>query len=245
MKLHKKIAHAFGYELISSKKISDYQTAPDDHLRILLARSRIDHVIDVGANNGQFALSLRSLGFEGRISSIEPTKTCFAHLQQLSKSDSKWQIHQFALGKENTQTEINVYANDNLSSFRKFNNYSEKRFSSKGRELISRESVEVCRLDSVICKLGIQAGERLHLKLDTQGFDLEVFEGAERLLSQIHSLQSELSIIPIYQGSPDYIQALTVYRKAGFELTGFFPISGDRGSMVLVEGDGYMCKREA
>jgi hypothetical protein len=59
---------------------------------------------------------------------------------------------------------------------------------------------------------------RVFLKMDTQGFDLQVFEGAHECLDKIFGLQSELSIQPLYRNMPHYLEVLPIYEKAGFEL---------------------------
>ena len=243
MKLHKKIAAACGYQLISTKKITDMQMAQDEHLRLLLESQNIDHVIDVGANIGQYGQSLRKLGYKGKILSFEPVNHCFRALEQVSEGDKNWTIYPFALGSEKGSNTINVYANDSFSSIREFNDYSRGRFSQRGTSVTQTQEITIERLDQSGDLLNINPDARIHLKIDTQGFDVEVFKGAEALLNQVHTMQSELSITPIYEGAPDYIEALTLFRSKGFEVTGMYPISGDRDSMVLVECDCYMSKR--
>jgi hypothetical protein len=59
---------------------------------------------------------------------------------------------------------------------------------------------------------------RIFLKMDTQGYDLEVFSGATGALDRVLGLQSELSVRPLYEGMPHYIQSLETYQSAGFDL---------------------------
>ena len=54
--------------------------------------------------------------------------------------------------------------------------------------------------------------------MDTQGYDVEVFRGASGCIGDVRGLQSELSVQPMYQGMPHYVEALDVYRTAGFDL---------------------------
>ena len=243
MKLHKKIAAACGYQLISTKKITDMQIAQDEHLRLLLDRQKIDLVIDVGANIGQYGQLLRKVGYKGEIYSFEPVEQCYEQLQQVASKDKNWQTFPFALGREKGVNQINVFANDSFSSIRDFNEYSQGRFSSRGTTVTKTQEIKVERLDESCKTLAIHSDTRIHLKMDTQGFDVEVFAGAEGVLDQIWSMQSELSVTPIYAEAPDYIEALSAYREKGYEITGMYPISGDRDSMVLVECDCYLSKR--
>lgn len=248
MKLHdvwlKKLANWLGYELISTQKLSGTQMGANEHLSILLRDGQINHVIDVGANRGQFAQSLRSMGFKGKISSFEPAPSVYAELHEAAQGDPDWKTFQMGLGRRAGELELRVCNNDVFSSFREFNDYSATRFNQKGIAAAQVENVKVERLDSLSEVLGLDDRTRVHLKIDTQGFDLEVFAGCSGILPWVHSMQSEVSVTPIYKDSPDYIEQIACYRTSGFELTALYPITGDRGSLILVECDCYMSKRK-
>jgi Methyltransferase FkbM domain len=80
--------------------------------------------------------------------------------------------------------------------------------------------VEMKNLDSLLPELRSEFGfSRPFLKMDTQGFDLEVFAGARHVIDTIVGLQSELSFDPFYAGAPDWHHALSVYQQSGFKLS--------------------------
>jgi hypothetical protein len=54
------------------------------------------------------------------------------------------------------------------------------------------------------------------LKLDTQGSDVEIAKSAGTSLTEFVGLQSEIAFQTIYEGTPDYLSALGLYRSAGF-----------------------------
>jgi hypothetical protein len=105
------------------------------------------------------------------------------------------------------------------------------------------ENVSVRTMDSIFDELveGI-AEPRVFLKIDTQGFDLEVAKGSTTCMHRISGIQTELAVIPLYQGTPDYMEVLTIYREFGFEPTGFFPILNSPTSMHLVEFDAVLAR---
>jgi len=81
------------------------------------------------------------------------------------------------------------------------------------------QPVEVKRLDEIFPSVteGVPA-PRVLLKMDTQGYDLRVFEGAVGALEPIVAIQSELSVVPLYAEMPHYTEALATYEARGFEL---------------------------
>jgi Methyltransferase FkbM domain len=56
---------------------------------------------------------------------------------------------------------------------------------------------------------------RTYLKLDTQGFDLEVLRGGAQVISTLPALQTEVSFHPFYEGMPDYKMAIAAFETYG------------------------------
>lgn len=180
------------------------------YLKKLLKILDINCVLDVGANRGQFTHELRAIGYSGYIISFEPIQQEFAVLSQSFNNDSKWKGYQVALGSENKSMKINVSGLSRMSSLLEFVD---------GQHHTESQDVEVKRLDDLFPSIieEIQ-NPRIFLRMDTQGYDLEVFKGAGKCISDIQGLQSELDIQPLYKNQPHYIESLSVYEKAGFEL---------------------------
>jgi len=209
----------------------------DAHLLHLFDVLKINCVFDVGGYRGDYGLQLRALGYQGRIVSFEPVDENFAILAQHCARDRRWRAHQVALGAEDGFKEINVLSGSTFSSFLKPSAYGSGRFASKMR-VERTEMVPVKRLDHLFddCVSGL-AEPRVLLKMDTQGYDLVVLEGAGSRLQDILALQTELSVQPLYDGmSTDFTAALAALRKRGFELSGLYPISWDpRDGLRVVE----------
>jgi FkbM family methyltransferase len=179
-------------------------------LRELLGQLEIDCVLDVGANRGQFAGELRKIGYAGPIISFEPVSTEFRAMQEKFRKDSKWRGHQIALGSTDESRSINIPNLTVLSSFLE---------SITAEQNCRTETIEIRRLDgllpSILADLDVS---RVYLKMDTQGFDLEVFKGASGCVEKIQGIQSELSVQPLYKNMPRYLEALQIYEDAGFDL---------------------------
>jgi hypothetical protein len=75
------------------------------------------------------------------------------------------------------------------------------------------------------------------LKVDTQGFDLEVVEGAVKVLDRVRALQLEVPAKRVYDGMPPLPRTLERLDELGFEVTGMFPVTRDRDLLRVVEFD--------
>jgi len=231
MKLHKKVAKLFGYELIRRKR----HPSLESHLINLITKYKIDLVLDVGANHGQFGNKLRNEGYKGEIHSFEPVRNSFEKLQEICKKDKQWFAHQVAMGDVRCRESIYIPSSSKLSSFLELNVFGKERYKDTG--VSDKESVEVLTIDWFLNeKIKDFAGRRIFLKIDTQGYDLKVFNGAINSLRQIVCLLSEISVVPIYEDMPHYLGVLKRYEEHGFAVTGFYPISR-KEDMSIIEVD--------
>ncbi len=207
------------------------------HLRPLFQTYDIQCVLDVGANLGQFGDLVRhKLGFRGVLHSFEPVNQFVQQLKRKTESDDRWHIHQTALGSCPDQIEINVAQSPGLSSFLPSSSEAVKDLWENSATL-ERQSVRVDTLDNFIRRLdgGMLPGPTF-LKVDTQGYDLEVLKGAEKTLEAVRAVQFEASVRPIYEGMPNYKEVLDYLISRGFALSAMFPINHDQ-SQRLIEFD--------
>lgn len=241
MKLHKESARLFGWELLHIRKD---QPTLDSHLKQLFARLGVDCVLDVGANRGQYGAMLRKAGYKGRIVSFEPVKSTFALLKARAAGDPGWRVFNCALGAKAGEQEIHVTRATVFASFLDPNAFSRQKYP-EGMPVQHSEKVRIRTLDEVLPEAiaGLKA-PRLFLKLDTQGFDLQVFAGAKATIPKVLGMQTELSIQAIYEDMPDYLEALSTYTRAGFVMSGLYPVSRDRDTLALIELDCVMRRVE-
>lgn len=215
----------------------------EEHLAWVLRRLGVNCVIDVGANNGQFGHRLRRSGFLGRIVSFEPVPAVLTQLREAADGDHDWQVWDCALGDRPGPASINVVPGT-MSSLLPTSEFGENWRDHLGEPAV--ESIQVKRLTDVFDEVtdGL-AAPRVFLKLDTQGYDLAAFRGAEGCLDRIVGLQSELACVPLYDGMPLLIEALTAYQEAGFELSGLFRVSGHRRTLRAIEFDAILVRPDA
>ena len=206
----------------------------------LLDMYGVNCVIDVGAHEGQYARRLRDGGYRGRIVSFEPVPEAFAELERVASADPDWSAHRLALGREAGTTAMNVVPGT-LSSILPPTKLGAGRYPKLQEP--EQVQVEVARLDSMLDEL-LAGIERPHpfLKLDTQGFDLDVFAGAGDRIAGFVGMQSEVALIEIYRGMPRMPEALAAYEAAGFEIAAMYPVSRQTKTARVLEYDCVMVR---
>jgi FkbM family methyltransferase len=208
------------------------------HLRRLFELFDINCVIDVGANQGQYGDFLRQFGYRGNIISFEPSASDFELLQQRAGRDPLWHAYQHALGDEDTILSFNITSDSLFNSILRPNQF----ITDLGLRVVGVEKAEVKRLDDIYDALLHGISEPcVYLKMDTQGYDLNVLAGANGVLNRITALQSEVSVRPVYEDMPAYLDALARMSELGFEITGLFPIARDN-ALRVVEFDCVMVR---
>lgn len=216
-----------GYELIHTHNLKKLQkkTFPY-HLKSLFQTIDIQCVLDVGANTGGYRNFLREdVGYQGLILSFEPISKHVEILRQLAEKDSKWFIYGFALGNEDSDKQMNSMKRGNFSSFLE---PDQTIISIANNVVEEKEKVAIKKLDSIIDILKEEhLINNIYLKMDTQGYDLEVVKGAENTLPQVLALQTEMSLKNIYQNMPSFMESYEVLSQKGYEITGMFPIFRD------------------
>ena len=95
-------------------------TVPDwlplrEHLLAVFSALRINCVLDVGANWGQFAYFLRQIGYRGRIISFEPVSSSYEKLQLRCANDPEWSAIRLALGDREANLRVNPTEDTNFA----------------------------------------------------------------------------------------------------------------------------------
>lgn len=240
-KLIRRLARSAGYDIVPYPLPDAMFLA--HHLSELFALLDINLLIDVGAHRGEFGSFARGLGYDGRIVSFEPVPETFEKLERRSRNDPRWTAYPLALGAEEATRPINVTQSTDFSSFLSPSRYSAEWFGTKG-SVRRTEVVPVRRLENLWGEIAPDPFEpRVYLKLDTQGFDLQVLAGAAGCLGDVLALQSEVSAKNIYEGMTDYLDAIGRMREIGFDVTGLFPVTRQDRDLAVIEFDCVMIRR--
>lgn len=208
----KSIIRYFGWNL----ERFDPANKPSGQLLAALKLIDADLIFDIGANVGQFAQELRLLGFGGRIVSFEPLSSAHAALLKNSKSDAEWIIHpRVALGDTNGELTINISGNSVSSSILSMlDAHSDAAVDST---YITSESTPVIMLDSIESKY-LEKYSSLFVKIDTQGYEWNVLDGAFDTLKRANGIMIELTLVPLYHDQKLWLQIIERLQNEGFTL---------------------------
>ncbi|MDB5437510.1 MAG: methyltransferase FkbM family [Phenylobacterium sp.] len=214
-------------------------------LRQMFDRFGVDAVFDVGANEGQYATQLRrDVGFKGAIISFEPIPEVAERLRASAEADPLWFVAPLALDREGGPATFNVMTASTFSSLNRPTADQPEIY--EGQNTVARQ-IQVMRstVAAELPKWREQLGfSRPFLKMDTQGSDLAVVEGAGDAIQSFVGLQSELAVRHLYEGTRGFAEVLDVYANLGFRLSALVPCS--RGHFPdLMEIDCIMYRADA
>jgi FkbM family methyltransferase len=239
-KMIKTLARGFGFD------ISRYR--PDTHhdarYAHLLRTRDIHLILDVGANAGQYGSLLRSdFGYRGRILSFEPLTAAHAALTARAAADPLrlWEVApRSALGAVNGTTTIHVAGNSVSSSILPMQPSHESAApQSVGRGV---EEITISRLDDVVRQRSISIDRHVLLKIDTQGYELEVLKGAAETVAAVGATQTEMSFQPLYGGQPLFDEVYAYLAERGFTVFDIIPGFSDPKSGRLLQADGIFVR---
>jgi FkbM family methyltransferase len=208
----KEFAHRIGFEISRHRPLA---------ARVVARLERVAVVVDVGANRGQYATELRQHGYRGEIVSFEPLEEAFAQLATAAAGDVNWTCHRIALGASDGEGRINVASN--LASSSLLEMEAAHRAGAPEVSITGVETVRVARLDDVFVD-----DRSCLLKLDVQGYEGRVLDGAEEALRRAVLLECELCTAELYAGQTSPRALVDRLDDLGFELVDLEPVFRDR-----------------
>lgn len=201
----------------------------------------VDTVLDVGANLGQYGAGLRAGGYRGRLVSCEPLPDAYAELAKRAAADVRWTSVCAAVGSEPGTVEVNVAANSYSSSILPMTDAHLG--AAPGSRYVGTVRVPMTTVAELIGSQSLTPARTL-LKVDTQGYESPVLDGAGERLAEFAAVQLELSLVPLYTGQ--VLAHELCARLAGLDFT-LFSLEGGFGDRLtgrMLQFDGLFVRRE-
>jgi len=201
----------------------------------------INRVLDIGANEGQFGEELRVGGYKGGIVSFEPMADAHTKLLLRSQSDTKWKVAaRAAIGSDRGTIELNVSANSVSSSvLPMLAAHTNAAPESAYRE---RETVPLLTLDEAAAPY-LEETDDILLKIDTQGYEWQVLDGAPKLIARARAVLIELSLVQLYEGQHLWLECVARLESAGFNLWALEPVFVDPKNGRTLQMDGFFVRK--
>jgi FkbM family methyltransferase len=231
------LRNVFGLEVFLTKNLPP-SAAQQEAMKLVssLQKFGIDLVLDIGANTGQFASEIRLCGYGGRIVSFEPLSQAHGELLQSCAGDPMWDAYpRCALGDHGGEVEINIAGNSESSSILPM--LESHRSAAPYSAYQGKELVTIRTLDTAAAQY-LRDARAVFLKIDTQGFEWKVLDGARDTLPHIKGILVELSLVPLYEGQHLWRDVIDRLETAGFTLWSFKPVFSDPVSGRTLQVDG-------
>jgi FkbM family methyltransferase len=228
----KRLVNFLGFQ-ISRYSIGGH---PISQFNKLLELYKVDVVLDVGANTGQFYHHLRSYNRSVKVISVEAIPDLVNKLKLSAKDNSKWEIvGPLAIAGSNGDVKFDISGNSVSSSLKKvLQKHIEAEVSSECVEVIT---VPAATLDHAIQPM-VGQDEVLALKIEVQGAEYDVIQGAENCIAQAAVIICELSLQPLYEDQKLWLDIIREFEARGMILCGLHTgfACGETGETLQVEG---------
>ena len=184
-----------------------------EHEALMKSFPPISTIVDVGAHHGQFALISRICHPSAKIYSFEPYPKSAQKFTKILRADSNVKLFITALGDRADTVMLNVTNRSDSSSIMEPTLQNEI---FPGTHKVTSEKITISALTDVISDEEIICPALL--KIDVQGFELEVLKGALPKLSKFHYVLVEVSFIELYEEQPLAHKVDDLLRKNNFIL---------------------------
>lgn len=178
---------------------------------------KLDVIIDVGANQGQFALAAADGYREAVIYSFEPIPDVFPTLVSNIERRSNITAFNHALGMEDGEISFYQNAHSHASSILKITEFQKSAIPQTSSQSVIQ--VEIKKLDSVFADRVIEfSSKKVLLKLDVQGYEKQVLLGSQTVLTSVDYVLLEVSFVHMYEGEPLFDEIDEFMKQSGYKL---------------------------
>ncbi|MBN8585584.1 MAG: FkbM family methyltransferase [Ignavibacteria bacterium] len=190
---------------------------------------KFNTILDIGANEGQFAVFANSLFQDAKIYSFEPIIKCYKVLTEINKKIPLIVPMNYALGNTNEEIEINVNQFSPSSSILKMEKKHIENFPFTAKS--TKEKILIKKLDDILNE--IDYNDKILVKIDVQGFEKEVILGGFDFLSnKVDLVIIETSIVKLYESEPEFEEIFSLFMKMNYKFKGvmnqlYSPVNGE------------------
>jgi FkbM family methyltransferase len=196
-------------------------------------------VIDVGAYMGSFAFAMRMMLPKVQLYCFDPLEE---NIAQVKENLGKWDLletFQTALGDKRGEVEFHLNDFRASSSILEMDPFHRKTFPQTTHA--HKVKVPIATLDAFLPKMKLK--KPILLKVDVQGFELNVLKGGSKLLPQVDYLLLEVTYQTLYRGQPLFRDIYTFLKNHGFEFAGNLDSLTSPENGAILQSDAFFIRK--
>lgn len=203
-----------------------------------IRKMNIKTVLDVGSNEGQFIEYFIKILPDSNYYCFEPLSKTFEVLHNKFNTNKKVKLFNFGLGDKELTTFIHHNDFSPSSSILEMNDLHKEAFPLTRNT--TKEEVKIKRLDDLLTDLRIE--QNILLKIDVQGYEMNVLQGSEKSLSKIEMIIVETSFNELYKNQPLFEEIYNFLVKRKFLFRGVLDQVYDQRDGKILQADAIFIK---
>lgn len=226
-KIYKFFKLLFNKQLLSG--LSSGIAATTEHIPLLKSFKNLNTIIDIGANKGQFSLVARHLFHETKIIGFEPLLKPAEKYRNLFKNDKNVFFHQTAIGNQSGNTQMHISKREDSSSILPIGDNQSNIF--PGTEESHILDINIGRLKEYVNINDLVSP--VFVKIDVQGFELNVLKGCLDLIDNFDYIYVETSFVELYEKQPLAYEIISFLKEYSFDLKGIYNSIYDKEGLAV------------
>ncbi len=175
-------------------------------------------IVDVGANTGQFAAHISPIFPQASLYCFEPLAEPFAELQRWANAQAdRVRVFNVALGAVEGEASMFRHTEHSASSSLLATTEVCNQLYPQTRAQDS-VMVKLTTLDAALANYSLQP--EILIKLDTQGYERQVIQGATNTFRQARACIVEINLFKLYDQQPSFIELAGMLNEFGFRYAG-------------------------
>lgn len=200
---------------------------------------KFNTILDIGANEGQYASKMRMFFPEAKILSFEPIPNVYQILTNNFKYDVNFRAYPIGLGGENTETEFFENESSASSSLLKMKDHTLHFNHATQTKPIT---ITVKRLDEVLANEPLL--KPIMVKIDVQGFEDQVIAGGRETLAKADLILCEVSFAQLYEGQKLFNNIYETLSSLGFSYAGNYEQLHSPANNAILQADAIFIKKD-
>lgn len=213
-----------------------------NHSYLGLRNIPIKTILDIGANHGQFAMTIRDVFPEAHIFSFEPTPLAFEKLCEMASGHLNWTPVNLALGEEAGIKMMNLHIDHtSSSSLLPSTELEASLYPETRRQKLVQVNCET--LDNWAAQNGLDLRSPVLIKMDVQGFEKHVIAGGMKTIGEADAIITEVIMKELYAEQTKFSEIVNLLERVELTFQGMIDHGLDAYANV-VSGDALFLREK-